>query len=103
MSKTTSSRKLRMPTPTEDRRITAAAKSDPDAQPLSKAQLDAMVPFRLLRGRPKLEHPKVLVSLRYSSKVIDHFRGTGAGWQSRIDDVLCKYVDRNARSDRKSR
>jgi hypothetical protein len=41
-----------MPTTEEDRVITAAAKSDPDAQPLTPKQLKAMVPLRALRGRP---------------------------------------------------
>ena len=33
-----------MPTAEEDRAITAAAKADPDAPPLTPAQLKAMVP-----------------------------------------------------------
>lgn len=33
-----------MPTAEEDRAITAAAKADPDAYPLTPAQLKAMVP-----------------------------------------------------------
>jgi hypothetical protein len=35
-----------MPTPEEDEAITAAALSDPDAQPLTPEQLKAMVPMR---------------------------------------------------------
>ena len=58
-----------MPTPEEDRLITAAAKADPDAQPLTPAQLKAMVPLRSLRGRPKSDNKKLLVSVRYSPEV----------------------------------
>lgn len=44
-----------MPTEEEDRAITAAAVSDPDARPLTAKQLREMVPLRTLRGRPKSE------------------------------------------------
>ena len=81
----------------EDRRITAAARSDPDAQPLTTAQLKAMVPMRTLRGRPKSENPKLLVSVRYSPEVIAWFRATGPGWQGRMDGVLRAYVERRSR------
>jgi uncharacterized protein (DUF4415 family) len=86
--------KIRMPTVAEDRVIRKAAKSDPDAQPLSELQLKAMVP---LRGRPKSANPKTLVSVRYSSEVLAFFRSTGAGWQSRMDEVLRRYVSRQTR------
>ena len=89
-------REFIMPTPAENRRIIAAAKRDPDAQALTDAQLKAMVPFRSIRGRPKLDSPKVLVSIRYSPEVLDYFKDTGDGWQSRIDGVLKEYVRRQA-------
>ena len=88
----------RMPTAAEDKAITAAAKSDPDAQPLTPAQLKAMVPLRSLRGRPKSENKKLLVSVRYSPEVVAYFRSTGEGWQSRMDGVLRRYVSRHSRS-----
>ena len=87
-----------MPTAAEDRAITAAAKSDPDALPLTPKQLKAMVPMRALRGRPKSETTKLLVSVRYSPEVVAYFKSTGKGWQSRMDGVLRKYVGRHARS-----
>jgi uncharacterized protein (DUF4415 family) len=87
-----------MPTEEEDKAITAAAKSDPDAQPLTPKQLKAMVPIRALRGRPKSENKKLLVSVRYSAEVLAYFKSTGEGWQSRMDGVLRKYVARHSRS-----
>ena len=85
-----------MPTVEEDRIITAAARADPDAQPLTPSQLKSMVPLRSLRGRPKSEKTKLLVSVRYSPEVLEYFKSTGAGWQSRIDGVLLEYVARKA-------
>ncbi len=45
------------------------------------------------RGRPpKGGSAKVQQSLRLSPEVLDHFRATGQGWQSRIDEVLLAHV-----------
>jgi uncharacterized protein (DUF4415 family) len=86
--------KILMPSLAQDRAIKAAAKSDPNAAELSTAQLKAMQPVAKLRGRPKAEQTKQLVSLRYSASVIDYFRATGQGWQARMDAVLAQYVTR---------
>lgn len=98
MSNTSKRATVRMPTEQEDKAITAAAKKDPDAQPLSPAQLKAMVPIKALRGRPKSDSKKQLVSVRYSPEVIAYFKSTGEGWQSLMDSVLRKYVARHSRS-----
>jgi uncharacterized protein (DUF4415 family) len=86
-----------MPTAAEDKAITAAAKNDPDAQPLTPKQLKTMVPITALRGRPKSENKKLLVSVRYSPEVVAYFKSTGEGWQSRMDGVLRQYVARHSR------
>jgi uncharacterized protein (DUF4415 family) len=97
MSKAVKRRTVAMPTRDEDRAITAAAKSDPDAPPLTPKQLRSMVPMRALRGRPKSETKKQLLSVRYSQEVVAYFKSTGAGWQSRMDGVLREYVARRSR------
>lgn len=97
MSKTSKRPAIAMPTVEEDKAITAAAKADPDAQPLTPSQLKSMVPLRALRGRPKSENKKLLVSVRYSREVVTYFKSTGEGWQSRMDRVLREYVERKAR------
>ena len=98
MSRANKRPSVRMPTTEEDRGIAAAAKRDPDALPLTPKQLKAMVPMRALRGRPKSENRKLLVSVRYSPEVVAYFKSTGEGWQSRMDGVLRKYVERHSRS-----
>jgi len=97
MSKASRRPTIVMPTPEEEKAITAAAKTDPDAQPLSLKQLKPMVPMRALRGRPKSERKKLLVSVRYSPEVVAYFKSTGEGWQSRMDGVLRGYVARRSR------
>lgn len=98
MSKVSKRQSIVMPGLKEDKEITSAALSDPDAQPLTSKQLRSMIPMRTLRGRPKSTNPKQLVSIRYSTEVLDYFRATGEGWQSRIDRVLQDYVIRHSKS-----
>jgi len=97
MSKISKRPSVLMPTVEEDKAITAAARNDPDALPLTPNQLKAMVPIKALRGRPKSENKKLLVSVRYSPEVVTYFKSTGEGWQSRMDGVLRKYVSRHSR------
>lgn len=97
MSKASKRPSVVLPTVEEDRVITAAARKDRDAQPLTPRQLKAMVPMRALRGRPKSANRKLLVSVRYSPEVVAYFKSTGEGWQSRMDGVLRKYVERHSR------
>lgn len=98
MSKVSKKPVIRMPTAAEDKAITAAARQDPDAPPLTPKQLKNMVPLQALRGRPKSENKKLLVSVRYSPEVVAYFKSTGEGWQSRMDGVLRQYVARHSRN-----
>ena len=95
MSKTIPKRVLIMPTEAENRKIRRAAKADQDAQPLKDEHLSAMVPIKTVRGRPKSENKKLLVSVRYSPEVLSYFRSTGEGWQGRMDGVLQEYVSKH--------
>lgn len=95
MSKVSKHPSVAMPTVEEDKAITAAARSDPDAQPLTPKQLKSMVPLRTLRGRPKSGNKKLLVSVRYSPEVVAYFKSTGDGWQSRMDEALREYVEQH--------
>ncbi|MCL4713109.1 MAG: BrnA antitoxin family protein [Pseudorhodoplanes sp.] len=47
------------------------------------------------RGRPKKPDAKVHTHIRLSPQVLRHFRGTGPGWQTRIDEVLQKWVKKH--------
>ena len=92
MSKIPKRPAIKMPTREEDLLLIAAAKADPDAQPLTSGQLREMVPLSAGRGRPRSASTKQLVSVRYSPEVIAYFKNTGEGWQTRMDDVLKDYV-----------
>jgi uncharacterized protein (DUF4415 family) len=49
------------------------------------------------RGRPKSDSPKEAVSLRLDPDVVAHYRATGPGWQSRINETLRKAAKLKAR------
>lgn len=42
------------------------------------------------RGRPAADNPKKQVTLRLDADVIDKYRASGRGWQSRINEDLRK-------------
>lgn len=44
------------------------------------------------RGRPKAEVTKVRVGIRLSPEVLEHFKSSGSGWQTRIDAVLRQFI-----------
>ena len=96
MSKAAKKIQIELPSVAEDRKITAQAKADPEAQPLTPTQLKSMIPLRSIRGRPKSENKKLLLSVRYSPEVIAYFKSTGEGWQSRMDGVLRQYVQKQS-------
>lgn len=48
-------------------------------------------------GRPRSDSAKVLLSVRYSREVVEFFRATGDGWQSRMDGALKEYVAQHSR------
>ena len=47
------------------------------------------------RGRPKKADAKVHIHIRLSPLVLGYFRAAGPGWQTRIDEVLRKWVSRH--------
>jgi uncharacterized protein (DUF4415 family) len=63
------------------------------ARPFSEVFPDLSASLRKGRG-PNKAPTKKLVSLRLSPEVVEHFKSTGEGWQSRIDDTLREAVKR---------
>lgn len=76
-----------IPTPEEDAAITAAAMSDPDATPYTDTEWEAVKPT-LKRGRPLAAVTKERITIRLSPEVVQAFRASGEGWQTRVDAAL---------------
>lgn len=84
-----------LPTPEEDAIITAAANADPDAQPLTDAEWEQVKPL-VRRGRPLGSGTKTQVTLRLDVEVVEKFRASGDGWQTRINEALKSWVRTHA-------
>ena len=78
-------------TDAEDAAITAAALSDPDAKPLTDAEWAAVKPFVRV-GRPRKETPKVYTGIRLDAEILEAFKATGKGWQTRMNDALKEWL-----------
>ncbi len=61
-----------------------------NAKPFAEVFPELMASINRARGRPPVENPRKQISLRLDPDVIDKFKATGKGWQSRINDVLKK-------------
>ena len=84
---------------TTDEEIMARIADDPDNPELTDEQLANLRPFaevfpelaekfRQAAGRPKAAQTKKAVSVRLDPDVLEKFRATGPGWQTRINAVL---------------
>jgi uncharacterized protein (DUF4415 family) len=93
--KTRSGRVLLLPTPAEDAAITAAAMADLDAVPFTDAEWAQVKPL-VRRGRPLGSGSKTQVTLRLDVDVVEKFRASGDGWQTRINDALKSWVRTHA-------
>jgi len=91
MIKTRASREVILPTSEEDASITAAARSDPDAQPLSEAELARLRPAR---GRPPATIKRPMLSMRVDPDVLAHLRASGKGWQTKVNALLRQALER---------
>jgi len=68
-------------------------------QALSAAELAAF-PKTRVSGRPKSASPKVAISLRVEQSVLEAYKAQGAGWQTRMNEVLAKAI-RGSKAARK--
>ena len=73
--------------------------NDAEAARVWLAQADLVRKGKIVRrgqrGRQKAP-TKTLVSLRLSASVIEHFKATGPGWQTRIDRTLVDLISKRA-------
>lgn len=61
-----------------------------NAKPFAEVFPDLMESIRRSRGRPASDNPKKQVTLRLDADVVDRFRASGKGWQSRMNTALRK-------------
>ena len=44
------------------------------------------------RGRPMAEKTKLALTIRYDSDIVEAFKATGKGWQTRMNDALKDWL-----------
>ena len=89
---------MRTPTDQEDHAIIKQAIEDDSL--LTEEQLASMQPIAefpelqhlVKRGRPPKVQSKVSTTVRFDAEVLEFFRATGKGWQTRMNEVLRGYV-----------
>jgi uncharacterized protein (DUF4415 family) len=85
----------------DEARIQKGIASDPDnpewteedfkkARPFAEVLPDLYESIQRSRGRPPVDNPRKHVSLRLDADVLEHFKATGKGWQTRINEALRK-------------
>lgn len=86
--KTKSGRKVKLPTPEEEVAIQADIASDSDTYELSDDELKQLKCV----GRPYAATTKEKITIRLSREVVESFRASGAGWQTRLDEALKEWL-----------
>ncbi len=81
-----------VPTREEDEAINRGIAADPDTYELGAADLKQMKKI----GRPKAEITKERITIRLSPDVLERFRATGTGWQTRVDAALRDWLKTHA-------
>ena len=82
--KSKTGRVFNLPSDEEDARIRAGIEADPDTHEVSNAEVALM----RRPGRPLGSGTKTQITLRIDTDVLEKFKASGDGWQTRINDVL---------------
>ena len=94
-----------LPTPEEAAAIDAGIAADLDNPELTKEWFanakpaSEMLPPEIYtalvakrRGRPKAEETKVFTAIRLDADLLDVFKATGKGWQTRVNAALRQFI-----------
>ncbi len=93
-------RKYEMPSPEEDRKINKGITSDPDTLPLDDDFFERAKPAT--RGKQKAP-TKVSTTIRLSREVVETYKATGKGWQTRMDKDLQEVAARKYGGSRRGK
>lgn len=80
------------PTAEEAAEIEAGIAADPDTYELSAEEFARLRPV----GRPRAAATKERITIRLSRDVVERFRASGKGWQTRLDAALQEWLASHA-------
>lgn len=78
-----------MPTDEEDAEINRGIAADPDTFVPTAEQFAQM---KRRGGRPRSESLKVSLTVRYDADIIEAFKSSGDGWQTRMNGALREWL-----------
>lgn len=85
-----SDRKLQPPPPDYDPAAPLTDEEIKGLRPASELFAQYGIPMPTPRGRPKADKTKVSVTIRMDGDIVDYFKRSGPGWQTRMHAVLAK-------------
>jgi len=83
--------KIHIPDDADEAAINAGIAADPDSPEVGREMIARMRGFR----GPQKEPTKERITIRLSPEVLDAYRATGRGWQSRMDEDLKTLVNKD--------
>ena len=86
--KSKSGRSFKLPTHSEEAAINAGIAADADTYALTDADFAQLRPV----GRPRAAVTKERITIRLSRDVVEQFRASGEGWQTRVDSALKDWL-----------
>jgi|SRR6218665_241856 len=107
MLKTESGRVIQIPTREEEVAINAGIAADADAREIDREwhqgakhaseffpteTYAALVAMKRPRGRPKADETKVFTAIRLDADLLETFKATGKGWQTRVNAALRQFI-----------
>ena len=64
----------------------------PASEVLAPQTYAALVAVSRPRGRPKADETKVFTAIRLDADVLETFKATGKGWQTRVNAALRQFI-----------
>ncbi len=66
------------------------------ARPMKEVFPEVIEALERLRGDrgPQKAPTKERIGLRLDKSIVEHFRASGRGWQSRINEILAKHIEK---------
>ncbi len=64
----------------------------PASEAFSPETYAALVAAKRPRGRPKADETKVFTAIRLDADLLETFKATGKGWQTRMNAALRQYI-----------
>ena len=85
----------------EVRELTAKdfSRMRPAREVLSPKLYEGLLSLKKVGQRgPQKKPTKVSVTLRFSPEVVEYFKSTGTGWQTKMDDALKEWIKKRKRA-----